>query len=563
MKLLLNLKQIYLRCKIDLFTFINKYPVLAVTIYLVLFANVAFWTAFIKINTGDFLDMLSFAISLVVLMSTLVIILFHLVRFKYILKPALIFILVASSFASYFMTHYGIVIDVTMIYNLMETDPNEAGDMLTSGLMFHVFLFGLLPSIIVYKSNINYLPPFKQAYRNTAIIGLCLVILTSNILLFSTSYASFFRNHHHVRYLVNPVNYVYSISKYFAQTISVQDKTPIQIGLDAHRAIPVSNNKKKSVIVLVVGETARAMNFSLNGYAKKTNPLLEKENIFYYPNVHSCGTSTHVSLPCMFSMFGRAEFDEASAIRYEKLPDVLQRAGIDVLWRDNNSGCKGVCKNIPTENTSLVNLDSVCTSSECYDDALLVGLKDIIEAKTKDTVIILHQKGSHGPAYYLRHPVKYTKFTPECMSKELSNCSTEEIMNAYDNTILYTDHFLSDLIALLKSEESNIDTAMLYISDHGESLGEHNVYLHSLPYMIAPEEQTHVPFITWFSTSFVKNNHLDHACLKKSTNDHYSHDNLFHSLLGLTYIETSIYKPELDMFKNCRKASGYTVAKLE
>ena len=551
-KLFQNYTQLYQKLTRSILTFTGKYPVLVTSIYLALVGNLAFWSAFQKINTGTVLHVLSFTVSFFVLVVLLTAIILHVVRFKYLFKPVLIFILIASSFASYFMTRYGIMIDTTMIYNLVETDSSEAGDMLSMGLFLYVILIGVLPSIVIYKSNINYSSLFKQLFSNSITIGLCLVVISGNVLLFSSHYASLFRNHHHVRYLVNPLNYVYSVSKYLAQTIMIEDKTPVQIGMDAHQIKNTINNKKRSVIVLVVGETARAKNFSLNGYNRLTNPLLANENILNYSNFHSCGTSTHVSLPCMFSKFERVDFDEARAQRFEKLPDVLQRAGLDVSWRDNNSGCKGVCKNIPTENTNLIHLDYVCSDSECYDDAMLVGLKEIIAKKTKDAVIILHQKGSHGPAYYLRHPKSFQKFVPECVTNELNKCSTQEITNAYDNTILYTDHFIAKVISLLKEETDKIDTAMLYVSDHGESLGEHQVYLHSLPYMIAPEEQTHVPFISWFSDSFSKNNQLDQSCLKNNVKNAYSHDNLFHSILGLTHVVTSIYKPELDMFKPCK-----------
>ena len=556
MKSKLEYINIYKKIKKHTISFANKHPVWLVTLYLTIIGNFSFWTTFQKINSGSIIHMLSFTISFFIFIVLFTAIIFNLIRYKYIFKPLIIFVIIASAFASYFMSQFGIVIDTTMAYNIMETDTNEMVDLLSLGLLIHVIIFGFFPAFFFYKLKIHYLPPLKQLARNTVMISVLFGLIVGNFLLFSSHYTSFFRNHHHVRYLINPVNYLYSFSKYFTQTLFIEDKTPIQIGVDAHiegnsNNIETSKNNRNSVIVLVVGETARAKNFSLNGYDKNTNPLLSKEDIINYPNFYSCGTSTHVSLPCMFSVFGRSEFDEASAKRYEKLPDVLQRAGIDVSWHDNNSGCKGVCKNIPTENTNLIHMNSLCNDKECFDEAMLVGLKEAIENKTKDMVIILHQKGSHGPAYYLRHPQKSQKFTPECATNELSNCSTNEITNAYDNTIVYTDYFLSKIIALLKDINDKHDTAMIYVSDHGESLGEHNVYLHSLPYMIAPDEQKHVPFITWMSESFSIKNHIDKSCLKQNTKNTYSHDNLFHSVLGLTHVATSVYQPELDLFKPC------------
>lgn len=531
---------------------IARYPVLVAAIYLASVGNFAFWNKFTGVVAGSLLERVGFTVAFYLLIILLTVFLLQIFRFKYLTKPVLIFVLIASAFASYFMNNYGIMIDTSMIHNVLETDSSESGDLLTMGMLFHVLVFGILPAAVIYKTRIVYLSPVRQLARNSAFALLTLVAISGNILLFSSDYASFFRNHHHVRYLVNPINYIYSIGKVTALALKDQNTTPIAIGLDAHRAKTVAHSNRQSLIVMVVGETARAMNFSLNGYQRITNPVLAKEDIINFSNFYSCGTSTHVSLPCMFSEFDREHYDEELAKRYEKLPDVLQHAGIEVLWRDNNSGCKGVCKNVPTENMAHLHLNDLCTDSECYDETMLVNLRKIVQSKDGDMVIILHQKGSHGPAYYLRHPKQFQVFTPECTSNELTNCQPQEIINAYDNTILYTDHFLGRVISLLKAESGRLDTAMLYVSDHGESLGEHNVYLHGLPYMIAPEEQKHVPFIAWFSDDFLKNNHLDKACLQQHASKPYSHDNLFHSVLGLTHVSTSIYDPQQDIFNSCQ-----------
>jgi lipid A ethanolaminephosphotransferase len=450
------------------------------------------------------------------------------------------------------MVNYGVFIDTNMIYNVAETDYAETGELLNSGLLLHVALMGILPAFVIYKTDIRYYSPLKQAAINGVFILGSLGLIGANLLVFSSGYASFFRNHHQVRYLVNPVNYIYSVGNYIAGELRTHDDSLVAIGTDAHQIRSASPGSKKQLIVVVVGETARAMNFSLNGYVRDTNPNLRKEAILNFPNFYSCGTTTHVSLPCMFSMFDRDDFDEAGAKRYEKLPDVLKRAGIDVLWRDNNSGCKGVCDNVPSEDLSHMHIDGICNDARCHDEVLLVDLRKRLEKQKRDTVIILHQNGSHGPAYYRRYPRDFGRFVPECTSDELNECRTEEIVNSYDNTILYTDHFLARVISFLKEESDTFDTAMVYVSDHGESLGEHNIYLHGIPYVIAPEEQKHVPFIVWFSGSFASHNRLDIACIRQRASRRYSHDNLFHSLLGLNHVATSVYRPDLDIFKHCR-----------
>jgi lipid A ethanolaminephosphotransferase len=160
--------------------------------------------------------------------------------------------------------------------------------------------------------------------------------------------------------------------------------------------------------------------------------------------------------------------------------------------------------------------------------------------------IILHQKGSHGPSYYKRSPKNFKLFLPECTKDNVQDCDQQSIINAYDNTIVYTDYVLAKLIDLLKVQQYS--TAMLYVSDHGESLGENNIYLHGLPYAFAPRQQTHVPMIFWASDRFLLEKSIEPAKLAQTSSGRFSHDNLFHSVLGLFHVTTEIYRPELDLF---------------
>ena len=255
----------------------------------------------------------------------------------------------------------------------------------------------------------------------------------------------------------------------------------------------------------------------------------------------------------MFSDFGREDYSDNKAKHYENLLDVLTHAGVSVLWRDNNSGCKGVCERVSTENMETQTIAEFCNSQECFDEILLYGLQEKIQQLKGDAVIVLHQKGSHGPAYYLRYPEAFKKFTPECVSNQVQDCPREQIINAYDNTILYTDYFLNQVIGFLKSNANRFNTALLYMSDHGESLGENGIYLHGLPYKFAPDEQTHIPFMLWLSPEFADSFNIDSECLKQHRTEAYSHDNLFHSVLGMLDVQTSEYDAELDIFNRCRR----------
>lgn len=531
--------------------FYARYPVVVIAVYLALTGNFVFLRRLQEVVGGGLVHKAVFTLAFCFLIITFTVFLLQAFHAKYLTKPVLIFILLGSAFAGHFMLSYGIVIDTIMIHNVFETDARESIDLLTTGMLIHVFILGIVPALLVYSVPISYLSPVKQLSKNALIVLLSFGLIAGNFLLFSSDYTAFFRNHHHLRYLINPVNYIYSIGKVSVTALQNHDSSPITIGLDAKQLNLASRTNKKSLVVLVVGETARAHNFSLNGYDRKTNPRLKNENIINFPNFYSCGTSTHVSLPCMFSMHERSNYDESLAKRYEKLPDVLQRAGLDVLWVDNNSGCKGVCKNIPTQYTSNLKVDDLCDGNGCLDEVMLIDLEKYIGKLERDTVIILHQNGSHGPAYYRRYPENFSRFSPECKTNDLGSCSEAEIINAYDNTILYTDYFLDKVITLLKKGSKKLDTAMLYVSDHGESLGEHNIYLHSLPYLIAPDVQKHVPFVAWFSDDFIQDKQYNPSCFKQRSGQEYSHDNLFHTMLGLTHVSTSIYKPELDIFRPC------------
>ena len=301
----------------------------------------------------------------------------------------------------------------------------------------------------------------------------------------------------------------------------------------------------RELVIMVVGETARADHFSLNGYERETNPRLQKEEVINFPDFWSCGTSTAQSVPCIFSHYPRAEFDQARASAADNALDILKRAGVSILWRDNNSSSKHVADRGDYQVYLTGKTNPVC-DVECRDEGMLIGLQDYIDSHPKgDVLIVLHQMGNHGPAYHKRYPPGFEQFTPACKTNDLGACSTDEIVNAYDNAILCTDFFLSKVIELLKPYDGEFETAMLYVSDHGESLGENGLYLHGLPYFLAPDAQKHVPFVLWLGRNFDQQS-LSNIQQKKD--ERLSHDNIFSTLLGLFEIQTAAYDPKMDIF---------------
>ena len=320
--------------------------------------------------------------------------------------------------------------------------------------------------------------------------------------------------------------------------------------------------------MLVVGETARADHFGLNGYARDTTPALAARGVFNWHQVRSCGTSTMASLPCMFSPLGKDAF-EARSSDTENLLDVVQAAGLNVLWLDNQSGCKGVCDRVPhasaADTLTPALRKSLCDSSgECRDSALLVPLAQRMAALTparraRGTLVVLHQMGSHGPAYFKRSSAASKRFMPECRTEVLAECSPTELVNAYDNSIVETDAFLGQTIDWLQGQSAHFDTGMVYLSDHGESLGEYGLFLHGMPYRIAPEAQKHVPLVAWMDADLLRRLQLSGACLRAGANVPLTPDALYHSVLGLADVQSPSYRASLDAFAGCRQAVKATL----
>ena len=528
--------------------------VFGVALLLATVANLNFWSDFIRALGGFSLARLpllagSFAIVVLLFYGLLAPL-----GFRFAAKPALIACILAASASAWFINEYGIVIDKAIIQSIFETDPREAGELLSWRLALFVLLTGGLPALLVARAQVAYRGGLRGLGRRLGASAAALAGAALLLVLLFKSLAPVVREHRELRYLLTPTNAVQALNGYLRQ----RWRTPVPlmpIGRDAARGNRWAGQVRRTVTVIVVGETARAANFSLDGYARDTNPrLAREEGLTNFTKVESCGTATAVSVPCLFSAMGRERYDAGQASHQEGLLDVLSHAGFRVLWRDNNSGCKGVCDRVEFVDVSAPAPGKAhCGADECYDEVLLDGLPELIRHADRDLVLVLHQKGSHGPAYAHRYPAGFGRFGPVCESGEFASCSRASIVAAYDNTILYTDSFLAQTIDLLRQAAAGaeVDTAMLYFSDHGESLGEGNMYLHGAPWIFAPEEQTHVPMMLWMSEGFSRRFRIDRACLQARRDQPLSHDNVFHSVLGMLNVETAVLNPRLDLFHAC------------
>lgn len=484
--------------------------------------NVTFFNKLAEIYP-PVVENLAFLFSVVTLTFGLILVVVAVISCLLPIRWVLSLLIALTMGAGYFSDNYGVVLDTTMIQNILETDLNESRALATNSFFLRAFLFGLLPILVLWRLPAGSLTIRELVFGNLrlAIAGVALICVCLGS--FSAQYASFFREHKSVRFYNNPVFPVYSIVKYAMESFKYQGYEGFDVVMaDAH--LP-SSDTGRELIIMVVGETARRDRFSLNGYHRDTNPRLASEpGVISYSNISACGTSTAVSVPCMFSELKAKDFFPESTMQRENILDVLQRSGVNVLWRDNNSDSKGVATRVTYEDFRRPDRNPAC-DSECRDVGMLQGLQEYVDSTNGDVLIVLHQMGSHGPAYHERYPAEFERFKPACQSAELHTCSKEEIDNAYDNTILYTDYFLSEVISFLK-HNSDYETAMLYVSDHGESLGENGLYLHGLPMMLAPREQLEVPVIVWVGGA----SDIELASALEQSSVENSHDTVFSSL---------------------------------
>lgn len=480
---------------------------------------------------------------------------FQFFNWRYTAKLFAYILLIIGGFTAYFVNSLGVMISPEQIQNMMQTDPHEVQDLLSLRFILWSILLVFLPIIFVAVLPIQAEKISSQLLKKLLHAFVSFVLLCGLLFIFYVDYAAIFREHRNLKSLISPQNTISATWSYYQKSAPKKNLPLVQYGQDAHLLEHVSQSKLPKLMVLVVGETARAESFSLNGYAKNTNPELSKLDIINFSQVSSCGTATAVSVPCMFSGMPRTDYDQQLVSHREGLLDIAQRAGYKVTWIDNNSGCKGACDRVEQYVIPQPIKDKWCAKNgECYDEILLDSLKAYLAAIPENDktprLVVLHQMGSHGPAYYQRSTAPYQPFKPSCDTNAIQGCSNSELLNSYDNSIVYTDHVLSSLIGILKSNTA-YQTGFWYLSDHGESTGEHGMYLHGSPYAIAPSQQTHIPMLMWFSSAWHTGNPAQINCLTQQKSQKLSQDNLFPSLLTLLDVKSQVIDGKNNMLQQC------------
>ena len=464
-------------------------------------------------------------------------------------------LIILGGFSAYFVNSLGVVITPDQIQNMLQTDVREIRDLWSIRLIIWTLVFVIFPLFIVWILKIQPVSLGRQLLHKSSSSVLSLGLILSLLFCFYVDYAAIFREHRDLKGMISPQNSIASTLSYYKKKAPKANLPLVTFGEDAHLLQQTQMQSKPKLMVLVVGETARAESFALNGYARNTNPELSKLQVINFNQVSSCGTATAVSVPCMFSGMTRQNYDEQLASHREGLLDIAQRTGYQVTWIDNNSGCKGACNRIQNYQIPTQLKQKWCDAEgECFDEILVDSLKDYLSHLDKNNqkpqLIVLHQMGSHGPAYFKRSKSPYQPFQPTCNTNAIQGCSADELKNSYDNSIVYTDYVLAQMIKTLQ-DQKQYQTGFWYLSDHGESTGEHGLYLHGAPYGIAPTQQTHVPMLMWFSEYWQQYNTQQVNCLKAQTGKMLSQDNLFPSLLSLLGIKTQVIEAKNDMLAQC------------
>ncbi len=436
---------------------------------------------------------------------------------RFVGKCILAFTFIADAVSFYFIATYNVWITDKMMGNFFNTQYSEASGFLTWQAVLYVFFLGIVPCIFVFAKKVSY-AGWKQASVN---------ILLSLLISFAVVGANVKnvlwvdKNSTEIGSLLMPWSCVVNTVRYYSKKHSRNKK---EILLPDARI----STRSKDVCVLIIGESARRKNFSLYGYEKKTNPYTEGDGVHALV-AESADTYTTAGVKAILD-------HKPSGKLYEILPNYMSRNGVDVTWRTSNWGEPPVHIKKYYKVKDLK--EKFPQADGKYDAILLEGLKEEILSNENDKLlVVLHTSTSHGPTYSTKYPKEFEVFTPVCETVEASKSNQQELINAYDNSVIYTDWLIHSVIQILRDIPQR-RACMMFVSDHGESLGEANLYMHGVPARIAPKEQLEIPFIVWCSDDTLS---IDDS---KEVDQYH----VFHSVMSFLGLESPIYNPALDIF---------------
>lgn len=459
-------------------------------------------------------------VSVALLMVTLDFLFYYLLLYlgRGVGKFIIAFTFIADAVSLYFINTYEVWITDIMMGNVFNTNSSEAAGFVSISAFLYILFLGVPPCIFIYLKKIDY-SSFKRFMIN---IGVSILIILLVVVANMRNILWIDRNSTELGSLLMPWSYTINSVRYYNR---VQKRAQEEIKLpDAKIA-----TESKDVCILIIGESARRQNFSLYGYHRNTNPLLANDSVTcYIANAEATYTTEAV----------KAIIDHKSTGKlYEVLPNYLYRNGVDVTWRSCNWG------EPPLHIEKAYSLNKLAKkypeANAQYDGLLLEGLEqEIKNCENNKQLIVLHCSTSHGPTYNKKYPPEFEVFTPVCNTVEISTANQEELINAYDNTIVYTDYLVHSVIEILKKFPDK-RCCMIFVSDHGESLGENNLYMHGMPMSLAPKEQYEIPFIVWQNDSLTSLKKFD------SVRQFY----VFHSVMKYLGIESPIFNEDYNIFK--------------
>lgn len=522
---------------------------LLVAAFLLVTANATFWSRYLALMSDRPLMMAGGG----VIAFAAILFCISFITLPWLVRPMLALALIVGAVASYFQDRLGVVIDRDMLQNALNTTGNESRHLLTAGLFAHITLFGLIPAAFVLWVKTRPMRWWRQVLHYPLALAIGLGLFFGAMSTDYKAFSSMLRERRDVTSAILPATPIIAAVRMAKLKLRNRSIVAQPIGPDAHKGVRITAEKKPVLTLIVIGETSRAANWSLGGYTRTTNPELAARDIAYVDRVQSCGTSTAVSMPCMFAHYGMDAHSDRAARSHQNLLDLFRQTGFDVQWFDNNTGSLGVAARVPETRFAPADDPENCGRGECTDMVFLPTLDRFLATMTEDTVLVYHQIGSHGPAYYLRYPDQFRPFADDCRSADFGKCTPAQIVDAYDNSIAFTDHFLATLIDRMGAQDRVI-TSMLYVSDHGESLGEGGLYLHAAPYFMAPDVQTQVPLVLWTGPAYRQAFGVDGNCVDAKAHSgagKISHDAVFHTALGLADVETSLHNPALDLLDGC------------
>jgi lipid A ethanolaminephosphotransferase len=463
--------------------------------------------------------------SLVVIMLAVNFMMTYLVMYltRFVGRILLAILSIINATAVYFIITYSVMIDSTTIENVFNTRYSEASGFFSGSLWLFILIAGVLPAIWCLLQPVVIGKAKKMGIWCGSSLALVLALVLANIN--QTLWIS--QHDTELGGLLQPWSYIVNTCRVISAS---QDEQAEEIKLPDGRI----TDDEKAVVVLVIGESARKANFQLYGYERPNNPRLSKREGLKVYQTNSCATYTTAGTKAILE-------PQESDDLYELLPNYAFRTGADVSWRTSNWG------------EPPIHIDEYLTDSELgdiypnadntYDGILFTGLRERIESSPKHKVlIILHTSTSHGPKYADKYPKEFEVYKPVAKNVEEGEKNISMLINAYDNTILYTDYLLDGLIDTLRAM-TDWKSAMIFISDHGESLGENKMFMHGLPMKLAPKVQYEIPFFVWTSEGF--RDYKAESELPAVLEQHF----IFHSVLNLLSINSPAYNKDYDIFK--------------